>query len=213
MIEAQGVAKSYGNGNRRIRALAPISLEGAAGELVWLSGPSGSGKSTLLGVLGLLIRPDSGRLHLDGIECDGLTEGQRDGLRQARIGIVPQSPRMFPELSAERNVMLALTRPDQSLAREAMTRVGLADMVDQPIGTLSGGEQQRVSIARALVKSPGLILADEPSSGLDDDNAAGVFRALARASERGAAVIVASHDSRLAPHASRSVVLSAGRSV
>ena len=121
---------------------------------------------------------------------------------------------MFPELSAERNVMLALARPDAApSAREAMTRVGLADMVDQPIGTLSGGEQQRVSIARALVKSPGLILADEPSSGLDDDNAAGVFRALARASEPGAAVIVASHDSRLAPHASRSVVLSAGRSV
>lgn len=210
MIVAEQVGKSYDQAGRRVQALSPISVVVAAGELVWLAGPSGSGKSTLLGILGLLIRPDAGHLELDGVDCTALAESERDRLRQRSIGIVPQSPRLFPEISAERNVLLALARPAQAPARASLTRVGLGDRVDQPVGTLSGGEQQRVSIARALVKAPAIVLADEPSSGLDDLNAASVFQALRDAADGGAAVVVASHDSRLTPHASRTVAVTTG---
>lgn len=205
MIELREVSKTYPVDHV---ALCSTSLGARSGELVWISGPSGSGKSTLLGIAGLLISPSSGEVWIDDQRMDLATDAARTSARAALIGFIPQSPRLFTELTATQNVSLALPRPDGVLAVGALGRVGMDAYGDSAVSTLSGGQQQRVSTARALVSDPPLVLADEPSSGLDDANAATTFAVLRALADDGRCVIVASHDSRIAGFADRSFLLS-----
>lgn len=198
MIALMGVRKSYGKSNE-FPALPAIDLVADRGRIVWLSGPSGSGKSTLLGIIGQLVVPDAGDVFIDGNLVGSSAEFSPSVLRRTMFGFVPQQPRLFPELSVEQNISLAGARVQRRAIRSALATVGLGQLGSRAVNTLSGGQQQRVSLARALVKQPMVLLADEPSSGLDDINASAVFTALREFADLGRCVIVASHDSRIAP--------------
>lgn len=204
MIELIGVTKSYPGG--RI-ALRETSATLGRGELVWLSGPSGSGKSTLLGIASLLLVGSGGVVRVDGLTIPSGDERARTAVRRELFGIVPQSPRLFPELSPVQNVLLSSSRLTVEDARASLSLVGLGDSGAQSVKTMSGGEQQRVSIARAIAKQPEFVFADESTSALDDENAHGVWRILRAIVDRGRAVVVASHDSRIAPYADRCIEL------
>jgi ABC-type lipoprotein export system ATPase subunit len=207
MIELNDVAKSYG-GQTIFRDL---SLRVPNGAVVWLSGSSGSGKSTLLGLAALLIDPDHGTVVLDGREHD-IRQGRAAArsARGVRVGFMPQSPLLFGELTAVQNVMLAGARNDRRAARRLLNEVGLKPMTQSRTSTLSGGQQHRVSLARALVNAPGNLVVDEPTASLDDENAWMVGRLLAAQAADGRAVLVASHDSRISPFASHRVRLEDG---
>jgi putative ABC transport system ATP-binding protein len=207
MLEVRTVSKTYGSSPPSV-ALASVSATVASGDVAWITGPSGSGKSTLLGIMGLLVEPTQGEVLLDGRRIDNVSDAERTALRGSSIAFVPQHPRLFTDLSAWRNVSLA-RRGTGHRARslQALEHVGLGDLGERPVGTLSGGQQQRVSMARAMVNEPVLVLADEPSSGLDDDSAATVFDILRRFARTGAAVVVASHDQRVADHVDQRIDL------
>ncbi|MDT0164595.1 ATP-binding cassette domain-containing protein [Actinotalea sp. AC32] len=207
MIHVEHVTKRYPGARGAVVALPPTSLDVRRGELLCVAGESGAGKSTLLGVIGLLTTPDAGTVVLDGRDCTAMSSRQRDELRSELVGIVPQLPRLFPELSALRNVELARRTPDRVATERLLAHVGLADRVDHAARTLSGGEQQRLSLARAIVNGPPVVLADEPTSGLDDRNAEVVGTLLARLAADGAAVVVASHDARMRAYATRTLEL------
>lgn len=210
MIEIRSVTKRYRSRGGETVALAPVSASFASGELTWVSGPSGVGKSTLLGIVGLLVEPDAGEVWFDGVRMDTADDDVRTRARRRRLGFVPQSPRVFPELTAWQNVALATTSAGREQAAAALVRVGLADQCDQRVGTLSGGQQQRVSLARAFVNNPRAVLADEPSSGLDDLTAEACLTILRKLADDGRCVVVTSHDSRLAPFADRTLSLTVG---
>ncbi|MFT4158113.1 MAG: ATP-binding cassette domain-containing protein [Microbacterium sp.] len=148
------------------------------GELVWVSGPSGSGKSTLLGIASLLIPQSKGSVRVGGVLVPPGDEHARTAFRRDHFGIIPQSPRLFPELTSAQNVMLSSPNLTEADARDSLSRVGLGDTGSQPVKTMSGGEQQRVSIARAISKHPDFVFADELTSALDDENAHAVWKIL-----------------------------------
>jgi ABC-type lipoprotein export system ATPase subunit len=206
MIELRNVSKSYGK-SRSMPALAPTSVVFERGQFVWISGPSGSGKSTLLGIGALLLRADSGDVIIDGKKVDAEGSSERDRLRRRSVGIVPQSSRLFPELTASQNVMLARRRSSVVDAVSVLRRVGLGELAHRKTKTLSGGQQQRVSIARALAKRPTAVFADEVSSSLDDQNAESVYRLLRALADDGRIVVAASHDHRIEDYATSRLVL------
>ena len=208
MISLKGVSKRYPVRGGWVTALTPMDLEVADGELVWISGASGAGKSTLLGICGLLVIPDEGEVWIDGSNID-LSDGRQQIVaRQSRLGFVPQQPRLFAELTALQNVRIGQSSQHRRAATDALLRVGMDGQANLLAGRLSGGQQQRVSIARAIVDRPTVLVADEPSSGLDDDNAARIFSLLRDIAKAGTSVCVASHDSRLRPYADREIALS-----
>jgi putative ABC transport system ATP-binding protein len=176
MIVAHDLRKYYGMGAVQVRALDGVSIAIKRGEFVGVMGPSGSGKSTLLHMLGLLDRPTSGSLTIDGVEVGALTEQERTKFRLRRLGYVFQDYALVPELTAKENVYLpSMARgmtPQECtlLCTEILTVVGLGDRINHLPSQLSGGEQQRVAIARALVNRPALLLADEPCANLDTRN-------------------------------------------
>lgn len=204
MIQLTDVAKVY---RRDAIALRPMSGEFRAGELVWLSGRSGIGKSTLLGIAALLVAESSGSVRIDGVPVPRSDEGVRSRVRRELFGVVPQAPRLFAELSPVRNVMLAAATLTSEDAEVALGQVGLGGHTARAVKTMSGGEQQRVSIARALAKKPRALFADEPTSALDAANASAVWRILRAAVDRGCAVVVASHDARIGEYADRRIDL------
>jgi putative ABC transport system ATP-binding protein len=197
-------------------ALDDVSVAIAAGEFVAIVGPSGSGKSTLLHLAAGLDRPDSGRVIVDGVDTTVISERERIRLRREKIGLVFQSFYTVPYLSAVENVMLAQdlhSLVDEKEAREVLGRVGLAARADALPSQLSGGELQRVCIARALVNRPRLLLADEPTGNLDEDNenlVLGLFQELHR---EGQAIIMVTHDLTVARLADRRLTLEHGRVV
>lgn len=198
MIDLNQVSKTYGKAAEAVTALPPTDLRCERGRLTWIAGPSGSGKSTLLGILGLLVRPTSGQVSIDGRPVSSRSEKETTAIRQDFVGWVPQYPRLFSELSVEKNISLAGRGVRSRHIQGALSAVGLGDLGNRSVNTLSGGQQQRVSIARAAVKSPQALLADEPSSGLDDVNADAVFATLRTFADSGRYVVVASHDHRIA---------------
>jgi cell division transport system ATP-binding protein len=216
MVRLEGVTKRYPH---RLRpALEDVSLHVPPGQFLYLSGPSGAGKTTFLRLLFAAALPTSGRVRVGGSDLGGLSSRQVPLLRR-RIGVIFQDFKLVPGLTVFENVAVALRvagvggRELSARVEEALATVGLAGLARARARTLSGGEQQRAAIARALVTRPPLILADEPSGNLDPDNALEVMRLLVAAHARGSTVIVATHDPGLLGLVPRARVarLAAGR--
>lgn len=192
------------------RLLDGVELILSAGECVAVVGPSGAGKTSLLNCVAGLIRPDSGGVTIDGTEMTGLSAAQRSAFRLAKIGMVFQFGELLPELTAVENVALpsrlmgVAKRAAEDRARSWLGRVGLSDHLSSHPDSLSGGEQQRVGLARAMVHAPVLLLADEPTGMLDQDNSRLIVDLLvASAREQGTAALLTTHDSSVASAADR----------
>ena len=218
LLDARGLTRSYRLGAATVPAVTGISLAIHAGEFVALQGPSGSGKTTLLNLLGLLDRPDSGSLAVDGRDAAGLSENERADLRRDRFGFVFQTFNLIPVLSAEENVEypMALARvaaeDRRSRARELLAAVGLADKAGVRPDLLSGGQRQRVAIARALANGPAVVFADEPTANLDSHTAEEILDLMrGLCDSRRVAFLFATHDPRVVARARRVVSLHDGR--
>ncbi len=216
IIELTDVAKSYKSGELAVAALRSVSFVVSEGEFVAIMGPSGSGKTTLLGILGCLDRPTTGSYRLVGQEVSTLDETRRAHVRGGRIGFVFQAYNLLPRSTAYKNVELPLVyagvprRERRDRVLEALADVGLSERVGHLPTQLSGGEQQRVAIARALVVHPSVVLADEPTGNLDSASAEEVLRILGRVNRQGATIVMVTHSSEVAEHASRIVRLADG---
>jgi lipoprotein-releasing system ATP-binding protein len=217
-LELRAVRKVFRQGGVELAVLNGADLALRPGEIVALVGPSGAGKSTLLHVAGLLERPDGGAVLVEGRDCGGLSDEQRTMLRRRALGFVYQFHHLLPEFSARENVMLpqmiaGAPRGDARRKAEILLgQVGLAQRLDHRPARLSGGEQQRVAIVRALANDPKILLADEPTGNLDHTTAAGVMATLieiVRAS--GLAALIATHNLDLAHRLDRIVALEDGR--
>ncbi|MER7367561.1 ABC transporter ATP-binding protein [Nonomuraea wenchangensis] len=216
MIELIGAEKTYPGG---VRALRGVDLRVAAGELVAIVGPSGSGKSTMLHLIGTLDRPSAGTVRIAGHDVAGLDDAGLAELRARHIGFVFQSFHLSEHLSALGNVadglLYAGVRRGERTRRaaEALRRVGLGHRLDHRPGQLSGGEKQRVAVARAIVGEPALLLADEPTGNLDSAAGAEVLAILRRLHGDGTTVAVITHDNEVAAAAPRRIRLRDGRIV
>jgi putative ABC transport system ATP-binding protein len=214
IIEAQSVVKSFGE----TPALRGASLRVRSGEIVAIMGPSGSGKSTLLHCLAGILIPDEGEVWFGGQRLDTLSDDQRSELRRDRFGFVFQFGQLVPELTAEENVALPLllsgTRrgPAMTAARKWFGTLDLDGLQRRRSGELSGGQAQRVALARSLVAGPGILFADEPTGSLDSMSGEMVMNLLtAAAREHGTTVILVTHDARVAAYADREVVVRDGK--
>jgi len=209
-ITIEGVSRIYG----AQRALDKLDLAIAPGEWLAVMGPSGSGKTTLLNLLGGLDRPDEGKVLVDALDLAGLDDTARTRYRRERVGLVFQQFHLLPYLDSHENVMVAQhyhSLADPAEALEALRRVGLEHKAKARPGQLSGGEQQRVCIARALINQPALILADEPTGNLDEDNARAVLDLFAALHRAGHTIVLVTHDPDVAALADRTVELHHGR--
>ena len=218
-LQLAGIERRYrhAGGGEGLAVLRGASLRLERGEAVALIGPSGAGKSTLLHVAGLLEPPDGGRVIVDGEECGRLAEARRTEIRRRKLGFVYQFHHLLPEFSAVENVVvpqMIAGRPRAEAIRHArvlLERVGLAARAEHRPGRLSGGEQQRVAIVRAIANAPSVLLADEPTGNLDPATAAAVFAELMRlVRETGLAVLMATHNPDLAARMDRVVRLQDG---
>jgi ABC-type lipoprotein export system ATPase subunit len=217
-VRAHGLVKTFGEGRAARRILDGADLEVAAGEVVAVLGRSGSGKSTLLHLLGGLDRTDAGVIEVAGERVTGASERALSALRLRRIGFVFQFFHLLPELTGEANVLLAGrvrgARPGAAgRARELVDGLGLREVADSLPHHLSGGEQQRFAIARALVNDPAVLLADEPTGNLDVEAGAEVLRLLRAGADDGRAVVLVTHEHAAAGIADRVLRLDAGRLV
>jgi len=217
IIEARNVSKVLGAGAGQVRAVKNLDLSIAGGKLTVLMGPSGSGKTTLLSILGCMLTPTEGTVFVCGHSTEGAGPEQLAKIRRQHIGFVFQSFHLFPTLTAEENVRLALDvrgerrRRAKTKSREVLERFGLAHKVAAFPRDLSGGEQQRVAIARAVVAEPSAILADEPTAALDGANGQAIMTILAStARQNGRAVLVVTHDTRLLEFADRILYIEDG---
>jgi putative ABC transport system ATP-binding protein len=213
-VVLDGATKHYGSGARRVTALAGVTFSVAPGEMLAITGPSGCGKSTLLNLVGGVDRPDGGRVVVCGLDVGTATETQLVGLRRTCVGTVFQAFHLVPHLTVEENVALPLAlagTSDPARVAALIARVGLAHRARHFPAELSGGEQQRTAVARALVHRPHVVLADEPTGNLDSRSGAEVLRLLdeLRRDER-AALLLVTHDERIATLADRIVRLRDG---
>jgi putative ABC transport system ATP-binding protein len=220
MLEAKGIVKVLGEGAAQVQALKGVNLDLMPGELTLLMGPSGSGKTTLLSILGCILTPNSGTLSVAHRNATGLSPEELANLRRQHVGFVFQSYNLVPTLTAAENVMLALDLRGAALAEapalaaRALKQVGLSHRANATPSKLSGGEKQRVSIARALAGSPSVILADEPTAALDSENGKGVMALLSQvAKDSSRAVLVVTHDHRTLAYADRLIRIEDGRIV
>ena len=214
VILLEGVTRDYEGHGAKVCALDHASFSIVAGEWVAITGPSGSGKSTLINMIGCLDRPTTGRLMIDGVNLAGLSTTELDRFRADKIGFIFQQFHLIPYLSAAENVMLAQyfhSMTDEREAREALARVGLAHRADHLPSELSGGEQQRVCIARALINNPPILLADEPTGNLDAANQRIVAELLQNLHSQGHTIVMVTHDPEMAALAQRRIALSHGK--
>ncbi len=217
-IALHGVSRRYRSGSETVDVLSGVDLSIPSGSFCSLSGPSGSGKSTLLNLIGLIDRPDEGRISIDGTEVQDMPERELVPFRAHRIGFVFQSFHLIPVLTAVENVAWPLyfqgirARVRLARAHEMLIRVGLGDEAKRLPKRLSGGQQQRVAIARALVSKPGLVLADEPTANLDHGTSEAIMDLMAdlNAAE-GTTLIAATHDPLVIARASRRIGVARGR--
>ncbi len=220
LLAADGLCKTYTLGKRRVEVLRGVSVAVAPGDFLALRGSSGAGKSTLLHLLGGLDSPDAGEIWFAGNRFSRFSPSQLTAFRNTKVGFVFQSYHLLPELDALENVCLPARiarKNDARLevrARELLARVGLADRMDHRPAELSGGEQQRVAIARSLINEPVLLLADEPTGNLDSHTGEGIIELLqAIRAESNVTLIIATHDQRVANRAPRQVELLDGQIV
>lgn len=210
ILEVSGIGKEYGG----LHALRDITFSVARGEWVSIMGPSGSGKSTLLNMIGLMDKPTSGQIRVEGLDVSSLASKQLTEIRRDKIGLVFQQFHLVPHLTALENVMLAQyyhSLPDEKEARAALKRVGLEERAGHLPRQLSGGEQQRVCIARALINYPALILADEPTGNLDETNERIVMELFRELHREGHTIIVVTHAPEVGELAERQIRLEHGR--
>ena len=210
LLELKNVYKIYGD----LHALDDINLKVEKGEWVSIMGPSGSGKSTMMNIIGCMDRPTSGEVLLDGVDISKETAKNLTTIRRDKIGLIFQQFHLVTYLNALENVMLAQyyhSIPDKKEAMAALARVGLADRAKHLPSQLSGGEQQRVCVARALINYPEIILADEPTGNLDEKNEGIVVELFRSLHAEGTTLIVVTHDPEVADVAQRTIVLNHGK--
>jgi putative ABC transport system ATP-binding protein len=217
-IELVELTKHYKQGRNIVRALDGVTLSIAAGEFASVMGRSGSGKTTLLDLVGLLLRPTNGKVVIDGVDASELRDGQRADMRGQRIGFIFQEYNLLPALNVVENVTLPLryTRSrvgdGKARARELLEIVGLADRIRHRPDELSGGEQQRVAIARSLINRPALVLGDEPTGAVDSQTSMELLALMRRLNrDENVTFIIVTHDLDLASKADRMIRLKDGR--
>lgn len=218
VLELRDVVRTFHQGSREVRVLAGAAARLMPGQAVALVGPSGAGKSTFLHIAGLLETPDSGQVIVNGRECGSMSDDERTRVRRAEMGFVYQFHQLLPEFSALENVALPQMiqgkprKAAEHRARELLAGLGLGARVDHRPAELSGGEQQRTAIARALANAPRLLLADEPTGNLDPSTSEGVFSELIGLIERtGVAALIATHNLDLARRMHRVLRMDGGQ--
>lgn len=215
-LRAEDISKSFTVGRQRIEVLKGIGLTVERGEWVALLGASGSGKTTLLDILGTISRPDAGTLSIDGRDLTGESRRELTLFRRRHIGMVFQAYHLLPELNIRENVMLPALlgrrgeKESRARAEALLDRVGLAHRVNHRPTELSGGEQQRAAIARALINSPELLLADEPTGNLDSVTGSGIMKLFQELHGEGMTVVMVTHDRTVAGLATRTALLKDG---
>jgi len=217
MLEFQSISKSFENGEKKVTAIEDVTLSVRTGELLAVRGPSGCGKTTLLLIAGGLLRPDCGRVSLDSQNPYELNPEMRSRLRATTIGFVFQQFHLIPYLNVRQNILAAslATHSDNASqrAQELISRFGLDDRAGHVPAKLSTGERQRTALARALLNRPKVILADEPTGNLDEDNAKIVLGYLSEYVSDGGCVLLVTHDVRAAAHATRTLQMNRGKLV
>ncbi|MGV1013405.1 MAG: ABC transporter ATP-binding protein [Methyloceanibacter sp.] len=210
VLRLERLERGYTQGDRRIDVLKGATASFFPGETVGLLGPSGAGKSTLLHIAGLLERPDSGAVILNGVDCGALSDNEQTRMRRMEVGFVYQFHHLLPEFSALENVelpqlILGVSREQaETRAKQLLRSLGLEDRWDHRPAELSGGEQQRVAISRAIANDPKVLLADEPTGNLDPNTAERVFEELLKlVRDEGVAAVVATHNLDLAARMDR----------
>ncbi|MGH7722333.1 MAG: ABC transporter ATP-binding protein [Candidatus Dormibacteria bacterium] len=217
VVVASGLVREFASGDGRVRAVDGVDLTVGAGELVMVLGRSGAGKTTLLSLVGALDRPDSGSVTVAWQRVESLRGRERDRFLQVAVGWVFQTSGLIPLLTALENVELSLRLAGfapvevEERAAEALAMVGLARRRAHTAAELSGGEQQRVAVARALAKRPTLVIADEPTAQLDSETAAGIMDLLRDVVGTGTAVLMATHDRLAVEYADRVLTMEDGR--
>ena len=210
LLDLKSISKIYGD----LHALDNVSLKVEKGEWVAIMGPSGSGKSTMMNIIGCMDKPTSGQVLLDGVDISKESDRNLTAIRRDKIGLIFQQFHLVNYLTALENVMVAQyyhSVPDEAEAMEALRRVGLADRAKHLPSQLSGGEQQRVCIARALINYPELILADEPTGNLDEANENIVLEIFRQLHAEGTTLVVVTHDPEVGEVDQRTVVLEYGK--
>jgi len=216
-IKAENLTKTYGNGAAIVTAVDDISFQINAGDFVGIMGESGAGKSTLLGMLGAMNAPTSGRLVVDDIDVYGLRQEQRADFRREFLGFIFQSFHLVPYLTVIENVMLPLTvikagsREKRAMAQEALQQVGLGEKANRLPNQISGGESERVAIARAIVNEPPVLLADEPTGNLDTKTSREIMELLLQLNRDGMTIIMVTHSPDCAGYAGRLMRVSDGK--
>lgn len=217
VLQLSAINRTFRQGRTELEVLRAVDMTVHAGELVALVGPSGAGKSTLLHIAGLLEKPDQGDIAICGEQCIGMSDDERTRIRRDNLGFVYQHHHLLPEFSALENVVVpqmiaGVGRSEaKSRAKELLRLLGLSDREKHRPARLSGGEQQRVAMARALANAPRLLLADEPTGNLDPDTAGDVFGLLVKIVRgAGLAAVIATHNAELAASMDRTVRLEHG---
>ena len=211
LLKLEHVTMDY---NGKVKALDDVNLTVEAGDWLAIMGPSGSGKTTLMNIIGCMDTPTSGTVVLDGVDLTQATRPQLTRVRRDKIGIVFQQFHMVPYLTAVENVMVAQyyhSMPDREEALAVLERVGLRERADHLPSQLSGGEQQRVCIARALINYPVLILADEPTGNLDEANQQMVMKIFHELHDEGHTILTVTHSPEVGAEAKRAIILEQGR--
>ena len=210
ILELKNVSKIYGS----LKALADINLTVNAGDWLSIMGPSGSGKTTMINIIGCMDTPSTGSVILDGLDISKENAASLTRIRRDKIGLIFQQFHLISYLTALENVMVAQyyhSMPDESEAMEALEKVGLKDRARHLPAQLSGGEQQRVCIARALINSPKILLGDEPTGNLDEENEGIVVDLFRRLHSEGVTIIIVTHDPEVGDVAQRKIILEHGK--
>ena len=218
-LEAKGVKKDFargGNSGSVLEAVKPLDFSLESGELVEITGRSGSGKSTLLSMMAGMLLPTGGSICIDDTDIYSMKEEERSRLRNDRIGLIPQGHTALRSLTVLENVMLPFVlyhreTPPEDRAKELLQKVGLFGMKDERPNALSGGELRRMAVARALLMKPEVLLADEPTAGLDDENVELVMELLRSAADEGASVLLVTHENEARKYADRVLAMDGGR--
>ena len=219
-LEANGITKAYNIGKpSEVKVLRGIDLKVPRGKFVSIMGPSGSGKTTLLDILGCLLQPTAGKVMIDGVDTKGMDDNHLARIRGEKIGFVFQQYNLIPSSSALGNVEISLRingkskKEAKKRSLELLEMVGMGHRINNRPGELSGGEQQRVAICRALANEPNIILADEPTGNLDTKNGAMILNLLKQLNKKGYTIVLISHDTRITRYSDMVIKLKDGKIV